>query len=155
MTMRYPKVYLDEVVETQGELFDAFAMRHPDCSTDDFITAYMNSRTRSEIDQGQAYVSTMDADSLMRRFLSEGYQPKPGPALVGFMPDWIGRFYALGQWMLDLSSRETARRFPLDFLKLAYPGLHDLELDLAVEKAAGGRIELDSPVGKTPSESLL
>ena len=28
-------------------------------------------------------------------------------------------------------------RFPLHFLEAAYPGLHDLELDLAVRKAAG------------------
>jgi hypothetical protein len=135
--MRYSKAYLEEVVETQGALFDAFAMRHPNSSTDDFIAAYMNSRTRSEIDAGQAYVCTMDSDALTQRFLSEGYQPKPGSALKGFMPDWIGRFYAMGQWMLDISSREMAERFPLEFLKAAYPGLHDLDLDLAVKKAAG------------------
>ena len=135
--MRYSKSYLEEVVETQGALFDAFAMQHPDSSTDDFIGAYMKSRTRSEIDAGQAYVCTMDPDALTRRFLSEGYQPKPGSALKGFMPDWIGRFYALGQWMLDIPSREMAKRFPLAFLKTAYPGLHDFELDLAVKKAAG------------------
>ena len=135
--MRYSKSYLEEVVETQGALFDAFAMKHPESSTDDFIDAYMKSRTRSEIDAGQAYVCTMDPEALTRRFLSEGYRPKPGSALKGFMPDWIGRFYALGQWMLDIPSREMAKRFPLEFLKAAYPGLHDLELDLAVKKAAG------------------
>ena len=53
------------------------------------------------------------------------------------MPEWIVRFYAMGQWMLDISSREMAERFPLEFLKAAYPGLHDLDLDLAVKKAAG------------------
>lgn len=134
--MQYPKVYLEDVVENQGTLFDSFARKHPDFSTEDFIVAYMNSRTRSEIDSGQAYVCTMDADELLNRFLSEGYRHKSGSALRGFMPDWIGRFYALGQWKLNLSSREMAQRFPLDFLKLAYPGLHDLELDLAIEKAS-------------------
>ncbi len=143
--MTYPKVYLEEVVENQGALFDAFARKHPEFSTDDFISAYMTSRTRSEIDNGQAYVCTMDADALMSRFLSEGYRPKSGSALCGFMPDWIGRFYALGQWKLNLSSREMARRFPLGFLKLAYPGLHDLELDLAVEKAATSSLSRKTP----------
>ena len=135
--MRYSQAYLEEVVETQGALFDAYARLHPNLSTDNFIYAYMNSRTRAEIDAGQAYVCTMDPEALTRRFLSEGYRPKPGSALTGFMPDWIGRFYALGQWMLDIPSREMAKRFPLAFLKIAYSGLHDLELDLAVKKAAG------------------
>ena len=135
--MRYSQAYLEEVVETQGELFDAFARRHPNFSTDNFITAYMNSQTRLAIDAGQAYVCTMDFDALTRRFLSEGYEPMPGSALRGFLPNWIGRFYALGQWMLDIPSRKMVKRFPLEFLKTAYPGLHDLDLDLAVKKAAG------------------
>ena len=43
----------------------------------------------------------------------------------------------LEQWMLYIPSREMAKRFPLASLKAAYLGLHDLELDLAVQKAAG------------------
>ncbi len=46
-------------------------------------------------------------------------------------------WFLLGQWILDIPSREMAKCFPLEFLKTAYPGLHDLELDLAVKKAAG------------------
>ena len=135
--MRFPKAYLEQVVETQGELFDAFAARYPRHSTEDFIVAYLNSRTRAEIDQGQAYVCTMEADDLLSRFLSEGYSPSSGEAFRGFVPDWIGRFYALGQWMLNETSAGMAVRFPPSYLKNAYPGLHDLELDLAVRKAAG------------------
>ena len=40
--------------------------------------------------------------------------------------------------MLDIPSREMSKRFPFEFLKTAYPGLHDLDLDLAVKKAAEG-----------------
>ena len=60
----FSKAYLDEVVENQGKLFE-YAQDHcPGMDIEDFIDHYMNSRTRSLIDEGQAYVSTMDAESL-------------------------------------------------------------------------------------------
>ena len=80
----------------QGELFDSFAWRNPSCDTDDFIISYMNGKTRMDIDAGQAYVATMNADELMAWYLKEsGYQSKLGESMKGFMPDWIGRFYNL------------------------------------------------------------
>ena len=57
----YPEVYLKDVVENQGKLFDMVAQQFPDKDTEDFINAYMLSRTRKSIDQSQAYVNTMDA----------------------------------------------------------------------------------------------
>jgi len=136
----FSKSYLKAVVETQGELFDNFARRHPDCDTEDFIAAYMNGKTRADIDAGQAYVATMNADELMRWYLHEsGYQSKPGESMKGFMPDWIGRFYATCQWQERQSSREVFMRIPLSFLKIGYAGLHDLDLELAVAKVCGPR----------------
>ena len=133
----FSKSYLEAVVRTQGELFDAFARGNPGCDTDDFITAYMSGATRADIDAGQAYVCTMNARELMEWFLSKsGYCPKPGTPMSGFMPDWIGRFYAMYQWMERKSSRETLAEVPLQFLKTAYAGLHDLDLNLAVAKVA-------------------
>ena len=86
----YSKSYLRQVVETQGELFDMFARRYPNSDTDDFIVSYMCGRTRAAIDVGQAYVCTMSADGLLERALSEdGYRPKQGIAMSGFMPDLI------------------------------------------------------------------
>ena len=136
----FSKSYLKAVVETQGELFDSFARRHPDCDTDDFIASYLTGKTRADIDAGQAYVCTMNAEELLRWYLKEsGYQPKTGESMKGFMPDWIGRFYADYQWRRRISSRDALAAVPLGFLKIAYPGLHDLELDLAVAKVAGER----------------
>ena len=140
----YSKSYLKAIVKTQGELFDSFARCHPDCDTDHFIASYMTGKTRADIDEGQAYVCTMNADELMRWYLEKsGYQPKAGESLKGFMPDWIGRFYADYQWLNRLSSRDTFAAVPLDFLKIAYPGLHDLELDLAVAKVAGDSVDFN------------
>ena len=59
---------------------------------------------------------------------------KDGKALEGFMPDWIGGFYAHYQWFYNIPSAEVIDKVPLNFLKKAYFGLHDLDLDLAVQK---------------------
>ena len=132
----YSDAYLGEVVENQGKLFDYVAGTFPDKDTEDFIKTYMASKTtRKYIDEAQAYVNTMDAEELWRYFTeNENYHMKPGKALSGFMPDWIGEFYAYYQWYYDLPSAEVVRKIPVDFLQKAYAGLHDLDLDLAVQK---------------------
>ena len=44
--MRYDKSYLDEVVETQGELFGKVEENIPQIDVVDFITKYMTGKTR-------------------------------------------------------------------------------------------------------------
>ena len=123
----FSKAYLDEVIENQGKLFE-YAQDHcPGMDIEDFIDQYMNSRTRSLIDEGQAYVSTMDAESLFGYFLkNDKYKLKHGKETGGFAPDWIGQFYALFQWIVRL--------LPVKFMFEGYPGLHDLDLQVAVQK---------------------
>lgn len=131
----YPEAYLNDVVENQGKLFDYVAQSYPDMDTEDFIKNYMVGKTRKSIDEAQAYVNTMSARELWEYFQeTEHYSLKPGRTLDGFMPDWIGEFYAYYQWYYNIPSREVLQRIPLDFLEKAYFGLHDLELDLAVQK---------------------
>lgn len=131
----YSDAYLDDVVENQGKLFDFVAQSFPDKDTEDFITTYMESKTRKCIDEAKAYVNTMDARDLWEYFTeTEGYVLQAGKSLEGFMPDWIGEFYAYYQWYYNLPSAEIIKKIPLSFLKKAYYGLHDLELDLAVQK---------------------
>ncbi|SCZ76089.1 hypothetical protein [Pseudobutyrivibrio xylanivorans] len=131
----YAKEYLKDVVENQGKLFDYIAQYYPNKDTKDFINAYMNSKTRKSMDKGQAYVVTMDKDALLNYFLqTDKYELKDGKALNGFVPDWIGEFYAYYQWYYNMSSAEVINKIPIDFLTKAYYGLHDLDLDLAVKK---------------------
>lgn len=131
----YSEVYLNEVVENQGKLFDLVAQTFPDKDTIDFIKNYMTSKTRKSIDEAQAYVNTMDAKELWEYFSeNDGYTLKAGKALDGFMPDWIGEFYAYYQWYYNIPSSEVVKKVPVDFLMKAYFGLHDLDLDLAVKK---------------------
>ena len=90
----YPDVYLNDVVENQGKLFDLIAQQYPDMDTESFINTYMSSKTRKSIDEAKAFVNTMDARELWHYFLTtEKYTLKPGEALKGFLPDWIGEFY--------------------------------------------------------------
>ena len=131
----YAEAYLSDVVENQGKLFDFVAQTFPNMDTEDFINTYMISKTRKSIDEAKAYVNTMDAKELWKYFSdTEQYQLKDGEALEGFMPDWIGEFYAYYQWYFNIPSSELVKRIPFGFLKKAYYGLHDLELDLAVQK---------------------
>ncbi len=121
----YSEDYLIDVVENQGKLFDFVAQSYPD----------KNSKNRSSIDKSQAYVNTMSAKELWDYFMkNDNYVLKEGNALDGFMPDWIGEFYAYYQWYYNLPSSEVIKKVPLDFIKKAYIGLHHLELELAVQK---------------------
>ena len=116
----YAEEYLNDVVENQGKLFDFIAQTYPDKDTEEFINTYVN---------------TMDAKELWNYFnKTENYHLRDGNALEGFMPFWIGEFYAYYQWYYNLPSAEVVRKIPVSFLKKAYTGLHDLELDLAVKK---------------------
>lgn len=131
----YAQDYLNDVVENQGKLFDFVAQSFPDSDTEDFIKVYMTSKTRKCIDEAKAYVNTMSAKELWDYFTeTEKYSLKTGKSLEGFMPDWIGEFYAYYQWYYNISSSDVLKKVPLDFLKKAYHGLHDFELDLAVQK---------------------
>lgn len=131
----YADAYLQDVVENQGKLFDFVAQSFPDKDTEDFIKSYMASKTRLSIDEAKAYVNTMDAKELWRYFTeTEGYRLKEGKALDGFVPDWIGEFYAYYQWYFNFPSSDIIKKITVDFLKKAYHGLHDLELELAVQK---------------------
>ncbi len=131
----YAKEYLNEVVENQGKLFEFIAQNYPDKDTENFIQTYMESKTRKCIDEAKAYVNTMDARTLWEYFVeTEQYTLKPGKALEGFFPDWMGEFYAYYQWYYNIPSAEIIKKIPIAFLLKAYHGLHDLDLDLAVKK---------------------
>lgn len=143
----YSDVYLNDAVESQGKLFDFVAHSFPDKDTKNFIQTYMASRTRKSIDEAKAYVITMNAEELWDYFLkTEGYKLREGVALQGFLPDWIGEFYAYYQWHYNIPSSELIKKVPIEFLIKAYGGLHDLELDLAVKKVGDVSCRLSASI---------
>ena len=79
MMRAYPEVYLHDIVESQGKLFDFVSQNYPEKDTSDFINTYMTSKTRQSIDQAKAYVNTMDAKELWEYFKeTEHYSLKQG-----------------------------------------------------------------------------
>lgn len=131
----YSEAYVDDVVENQGRLFDYFAQTYPNKSTEDFIVTYMKSKTRKSIDDSKAYVMTMDFEELWNYFYTtEDVDIKDGETIPGFIPDQIGEFYAYYQWFYNIPSSLIVEKIPVNYLIHAYPGLHDLDLELAVKK---------------------
>ena len=95
----------------------------------------MESKTRSFLDRGDAYLSNMNAKELYEYFCKEDhFEIREGNSLTGFKPNWIGQFYAFYQWENNIPSRILIKKIPIDFMEASYNGLHDLDLDLAVKK---------------------
>lgn len=91
----YSESYLEQVVETQGYLFDFVAYKYPIYDTKDFINKYMQSETRQRIDKADAYLANEDVEDLYAWFIKlDNYSFSPGETLTGFKPKWIGEFYA-------------------------------------------------------------
>lgn len=131
----YDRAYLTEVVETQGALFERLQDESPTTDGMDFIRTYMKSATRAYLDKGDAYLATLGSKGLMRYYrTTENVIPKEGEPLRGFMPNWMGQFYAQYQWQTGGSSSDIVIKVTPEWLATAYPGLHDLDLSLAVAK---------------------
>lgn len=143
MKTAYPIAYRDEIVETQGKLFRRFQREHPHADGEDFVSAYMRGNTRARIDDAAAVLSNMTASELQDVFLNqEGYVIRPGHPIDPLAADWIGQFYAYYQWRTGGRSRDIIARIPARVMCAAYPGLHDLDMRLAVERVAANVIPL-------------
>ena len=60
----------------------------------------------------------MDAKELWEYFKeTEHYSLKQGKAMEGFIPNWIGEFYAYYQWYYNIPSAEVNQKINVDFLK--------------------------------------
>ncbi len=133
----YDGVYLQEIAETQGALFERLQDEEPQIDGLAFIRSYMKSATRSFLDKGDVYLATLGPRELMNYYQTEEpHETKQGMPLRGFAPNWIGQFYAQYQWHTGAQSRDIVDRIPPDWLASAYHGLHDLDMQLAVQKVA-------------------
>lgn len=133
----YDASYLQEIAETQGALFERLQDVVPTADGVDFVRTYMKSQTRAYLDKGDVYLATLGPTGLLDYYRRE--EPtavKPGEPLRGFAPNWMGQFYAQYQWQTGMPSCDVVERVPPGWLASAYPGLHDLDLELAVEKVA-------------------
>lgn len=133
----YDSAYLQEIAETQGALFERLQDIAPEVDGLAFIRSYMKSATRLFLDKGDVYLATLGPRELMDYYQTEEVcEATPGSPLRGFAPNWIGQFYAQYQWQTGSLSSDIVDRIPPEWLVSVYPGLHDLDLRLAVEKVA-------------------
>ena len=133
----YSVAYLQEIAETQGALFERLQDVAPDVDGREFIRAYMKSETRSYLDSGDVYLATIGPGGLLDYYRTEDApEIRRGVPMRGFAPNWIGQFYAQYQWHTGNSSSVIVDKIPPEWLESAYPGLHDLDMRLAVEKVA-------------------
>lgn len=131
----YNESYLDEIVETQGQLFEQVSQYVNGIDVKDFIEKYMRGNTRSYIDEAQPFVATMDVPDLWIYFQkTDKFIPIQGEGIGGFLPNWVGQFYAYYQWYYNRKSSQVIEEVPLEFIITGYRGLHDLDLELAVKK---------------------
>jgi len=130
----YDELYLAQVVETQGRFFEKLQDDSPRIDSAKMMEAYLRSNLRKQLDAGHAFFLTLSDDQLKRRFLASGYVPEPGEPIEGFMPNWIGQFYARAQWQLNVPSAELVERYPVADMTARYRGAHDMALHLAVER---------------------
>lgn len=138
----YDGLYLQEVAETQGALFERLQDVEPTTDGVDFVRSYMKSGTRALIDEGDVYLATIGSKGLMDFYQREDRpERKFGEPLRGFVPNWMGQFYAHYQWRTGDRSSEIVDAIPPEWLCVAYPGLHDLSIELAVEKVASERVK--------------
>lgn len=138
----YDESYVEQIMYAQADMFMYVKRTFPNYDIDDFITKYMQSYTRQRIDKADAYLANEDVEDLYAWFIKlDNYSFSPGETLTGFKPKWIGEFYAYFQWYYNIPSKDVIKKVPLNFLEKAYYGLHDLDLELAVEKV-GEQLEL-------------
>ena len=134
--IRCNELYLEDVVETSGELFQVAVSKGYDLES--FIEFYMRSKTRSFIDRGFAVYCTMLGAELfeclnekehLAQYVKRSSHPQDEMAAL-----WIGEFYALAQWKLDKPSIECLMELQPEQIIKSYNTLHDLDLGLAVDR---------------------
>lgn len=131
----YNEIYLDEIVETQGELFEKVIDLIPQIDVEHFVEQYLRSKTRFFLDKGNPFIATKNYIDLYAYFVqTDNFIPIKGKEFDFIAMNWIGQFYAYYQWYTTISSSDLVQRFPLKRMLSVYPGLHDLDLKLAVEK---------------------
>jgi len=126
-------VYIEEVIETQGVLFDKVI--DTEYSFEDFVTKYMKSDLKAKIDRRDPIRTNYLAYEQLEEFLKEATVKKSKIRNFNtLLAEWTGNFYAYLQWYLQIPSRELIEILPIEKLIKLANGLHDYDFELAVKK---------------------
>jgi hypothetical protein len=126
--------YLEEVIETQGLLFENVVYDGGDMI--DFVNKYMNSELKSGIDKRWAWHSNLLYPEQLEELEKEEHiTPIKSQGFNDYMlASWIGEFYAWIQWYTQMSSAFIIRMLPIKEFIVMARGLHDLDMELVVQK---------------------
>lgn len=129
--MWYADSYMDEIRETQGYLFEMVALKNLDFF--DFVRKYMKSKLKNYIDYRSAVHSNMMGNEQFE-WMEKNYKLKEGCKVDFVLANWIGEFYAILQYNTKIESKDLVEILPPDKLFRMSRVLHDIDLDLAVDR---------------------
>jgi hypothetical protein len=131
--------YLEEVQETQGRLFEEVVYGGGDLV--DFVNKFMNSDLKHRIDRRSPVPTNLmyyeqlreleEEEGIKVRKLRKNSKYKFNDYMLA---NWIGEFYAYIQWYTQMYSSFIIKLVPIERLIVTSRGLHDLEMQYAVEK---------------------
>lgn len=125
--------YLDEIVDTQGQLFENAVLLKYDYI--DFVNKYMKSEFRAYLDIREPVRSNMLWPEQLEWILKETKIKKHREVKFDYMlANWLGEFYGLMQYKTQIPSYELVQILAPAKLATAALGMHDLDMQLAIDR---------------------
>lgn len=121
--------YIHDVAEETGELFGHWAEDQLDM--DKMVTRYLNSSFRENVDRRYAKFCTQSWDEMAEHFVGILGTRTYDSVLC----EWLSYFYTHLQGFTQKSSRELIGQYPFETVYARSRVLHDLDMDLAIQKA--------------------
>ena len=132
----YNEMYLADIMNTQGDVFNDIREALPGIDEKWFITEYMKGRVRRLLDHANPKFAAMPSPELIDYFIEEEHDGmyKKGDSWGGFLPMWAGMAYAMYQWKYNIPSSELINKLTLSDIERIFPALHQMGWDAAVDK---------------------
>jgi hypothetical protein len=130
----YYTVYMQDICNTQEQVFLQIRTVLPGADEKWFIKAYMDSDIRRLLDEGNPYYANMPPREIIWEFetMYGGYEK--GEEWGGFLPGWVGYIYALYNWAYNIPSDQLVTMFPLEDMERYWVPFHQASHVVAVEK---------------------
>lgn len=131
--MRCDRLYLDEVVNTQGDIFGIAHDNGYDIIR--FGEYYLKSDVRSYIDSGIVEYCTLGADNILKllnvdisKKVNIEIDKKEREKVV-----WIGKFYAICQWCSNISSSTLVTKVRAEDVYEYHKVLSSMDMEIAAK----------------------
>lgn len=127
--MTFSYLYLNDVVESQGELFQYVYKNGLDLVN--FAKSYMKSKIKGYMDRGNPIPLNWNGYEIYEEL---GLRSVNDILPYDTRSDWFGQFLALLQYRTRIDSAKLDDIFDFSSILDRYNTLHDLDLELAVKK---------------------